>query len=86
MRRYESFQIDRTIETWFRTNMNIVVYSSALVIEIILAFFVLRNLNPGTITSVLYAIFFLAISYTIISIGFIAAGKNDIASKLGAKL
>ena len=84
MRRYEHFQIDTTVETWFRSNMNVIVYCSALVIELILAYVMLNNLEPGPLKNGLYTVFFLLISYTIVCIGLIVGGKRDIASKLGA--
>jgi hypothetical protein len=86
MRRYEAFQIDRTIETWFRTNMTMIVFSSALVVQLILAYVLLSSLVPGTVKNILYAVFFITISYTIVCIGLMAGGRGDIASKLGAKL
>lgn len=86
MRRYEGYQVDRTIETWVRANMNMIVYCSALVIELCLAYVMLTNIESGTTKNILYAIFFFVISYTITCIGLIAGGRADIASKLGAQL
>ena len=38
MRRYESFQQDTSVETWFRKNMNMIVYWIAAVVEIFLLY------------------------------------------------
>ena len=86
MRRYEGYQVDRSIETWVRSNMTMIVYCTALVIELCLAYVMLSNIEAGTTKTILYAIFFLAISYTVTCIGLIAGGRADIASKMGAKL
>jgi len=76
MRPYESFQIDRSIETWFRSNSMLITYSFILPLVIFIAYIHLNALNPGTVKNYFYIFYFCAIAGNMIYIGLLASNNS----------
>ena len=84
MRRYEGYQIDRSIESWFRSNISIIMQFIALVIALIIAYLHLSALIPGVVKNYFYVFYFIMIAYNIIVIGVLASGNHSLAKTMGA--
>jgi hypothetical protein len=84
MRRYEGYQVDRITESWFRSNIGIIIHSLALALAVLFAHLHLGALNEGLVKNYFYIIYFFGITYNMIAIGILASGRKDLAANIGA--